>query len=168
MGLGCPTGVLGVILAIQVLTRVFKVDYGREARQLKEMGGSAEDIVNVTLRVTRADVAGVAIGELVKGKEWHALFSRLRRGDEEVLVKASTTLCSGDLVSVIGTVQMFEPFFLMGGPGFSTRTLSLYTYQLGFQTLNLGYGAAVSLIIFVLLLFATVFQLQRWQVNWEH
>lgn len=72
------------------------------------------------------------------------------------------------VVSVIGTVQMFEPFFLMSGPGFSTRTLSLYTYQLGFQTLNLGYGAAVSLIIFVLLLFATVFQLQRWQVNWEH
>jgi multiple sugar transport system permease protein len=72
------------------------------------------------------------------------------------------------VVSVIGTVQMFEPFFLMPGPGFSTRTLSLYTYQLGFQTLNLGYGAAISLIIFLLLLFATVFQLQRWQVNWEH
>ncbi|MFZ4658343.1 MAG: carbohydrate ABC transporter permease [Caldilineaceae bacterium] len=72
------------------------------------------------------------------------------------------------VVSVIGTVQMFDPFFLIPGPGFSTRTLSLYTYQLGFQTLNLGYGAAVSLIVFVLLLFATVFQLQRWQVNWEH
>lgn len=72
------------------------------------------------------------------------------------------------VVSVIGTVQLFEPFFLIPGPGFSTRTLSLYTYQLGFQTLNLGYGAAVSLIIFLLLLFATVFQLQRWQVSWEH
>lgn len=72
------------------------------------------------------------------------------------------------VVSVIGTVQMFEPFFLMPGPGFSTRTLSLYTYQLGFVTLNLGFGAAVSLVIFVLLLFATVFQLQRWQINWEY
>jgi len=72
------------------------------------------------------------------------------------------------VVSVIGTVQMFEPFFLMPGPGFSTRTLSLYTYELGFQALNLGYGAAVSLIIFVLLLAATVFQLRRWQVTWEH
>lgn len=72
------------------------------------------------------------------------------------------------VVSVIGTVQMFEPFFLMPGPGFSTRTLSLYTYQLGFQALNLGYGAAVSLIIFVLLLFATVYQLQRWKIAWEH
>ena len=62
------------------------------------------------------------------------------------------------VVSVIGTVQMFEPFLLMPGPSFSTRTLSLYTYELGFRALNLGYGAAVSLIIFVLLLFATVYQ----------
>jgi len=72
------------------------------------------------------------------------------------------------VVSVIGTVQMFDVFFLMGGPGFSTRTLSLYTYQLGFQTLNLGYGAAVSLIIFLMLLVATVVQLQRYQVTWEY
>ncbi len=72
------------------------------------------------------------------------------------------------VVSVIGTVQLFEPFLLMPGPGFSTRTLSLYTYELGFQALNLGYGAAVSLIIFALLLFATVYQLQRWKINWEH
>lgn len=72
------------------------------------------------------------------------------------------------VVSVIGTVQMFVPFFLMPGPGFSTRTLALYTYELGFQTLNLGYGAAVSIIIFLLLLFVTIFQLRRWQVNWEY
>lgn len=72
------------------------------------------------------------------------------------------------VVSVIGTVQLFEVFYLMKGPGFSTRTLALLTYQLGFQTLNLGYGAAVSLIIFLLLLVATVFQLQRYQVSWEY
>lgn len=72
------------------------------------------------------------------------------------------------VVSVIGTVQMFEPFFLMPGPGFSTRTLSLYTYQLGFVTLNLGFGAAVSIVIFLLLLVATLVQLQRWQVSWEY
>jgi multiple sugar transport system permease protein len=72
------------------------------------------------------------------------------------------------VVSVIGTVQLFEPFFLIPGPGFSTRTLALYTYQLGFQALNLGYGSAVSLIIFGLLLAATVFQLRRWQIEWEY
>ncbi len=37
------------------------------------------------------------------------------------------------VVSVIGTVQLFEPFLLMPGPGFSTRTVSLYTYELALE-----------------------------------
>ncbi len=65
------------------------------------------------------------------------------------------------VVSVIGTVQMFEQFYLLSGPSFSTRTLAVYTYELGFKTLNLGYGAAVSIFIFLFLLIATVLQFQR-------
>jgi len=65
------------------------------------------------------------------------------------------------VVSVIGTVQMFEQFYLLSGPAFSTRTLAVYTYELGFKTLNLGYGAAVSILIFVLLLVATVVQFRQ-------
>jgi len=72
------------------------------------------------------------------------------------------------VVSVIGTVQLFDPFFLMPGPGFSTRTLSVYTYTLGFQTLNLGYGAAVSIIIFLMLLGATIVQLRYYRINWRY
>ncbi|MEZ4505733.1 MAG: sugar ABC transporter permease [Thermomicrobiales bacterium] len=62
------------------------------------------------------------------------------------------------VVSVIGTVQMFEQFYLLTGPAFSTRTLAVYTYDLGFKTLSLGYGAAVSILIFLLLLIATAVQ----------
>lgn len=65
------------------------------------------------------------------------------------------------VVSVIGTVQMFEQFYLLNGPSFSTRTLAVYTYELGFRTLNLGYGAAVSIFIFFFLLVATVIQFRR-------
>ena len=56
----------------------------------------------------------------------------------------------------------------MPGPGHSTRTLSLYTYQLGFEVLNLGYGAAVSIAMFVVLLSATLFELQRRRKSWEY
>jgi multiple sugar transport system permease protein len=72
------------------------------------------------------------------------------------------------VVSVIGTVQIFTEFYLMQGPGYSTRTLAVYTYQLGFQNMDLGYGAAVSIIIFLLLIVATVVQLRRFQVTWEY
>lgn len=65
------------------------------------------------------------------------------------------------VVSVIGTVQMFEQFYLLSGPAFSTRTLAVYTYELGFKTLNLGYGAAVSILIFLLLLIVTIVQFRQ-------
>lgn len=72
------------------------------------------------------------------------------------------------VVSVIGTFQLFEQFQFLPGPGFSTRTLALYTYQLGFQTLDLGYGAAVSIIIFMVLLVATAEQLRRYRTSFEY
>lgn len=67
------------------------------------------------------------------------------------------------VVSVISTVQMFEQFYLMSGPGFSTRTLAAYTYELGFQAVDLGYGAAVSMLMFIGLLGVTVIQFWRFR-----
>lgn len=72
------------------------------------------------------------------------------------------------VVSVIGTFQLFEQFVFLSGPGFSTRTLAVYTYQLGFQSLDLGYGAAVSMFIFVVLLVATTIQLRRQRATFEY
>lgn len=67
------------------------------------------------------------------------------------------------VVSIISTIQMFEQFYLISGPGFSTRTLAVYTYELGFQSVDLGYGAAVSLLMFVGLLVVTVVQFWRFR-----
>jgi multiple sugar transport system permease protein len=39
-----------------------------------------------------------------------------------------------------------------GGPANTTETLSIYAYQLSFQTLQFGYGAAIAVVIFVLVL----------------
>ena len=68
------------------------------------------------------------------------------------------------VVGIIGAVQAFEVFYLISGPGFSTRNLTLYTYELGFRSLNLGYGATVSIFIFGSLLVCTVVQFRRFMV----
>lgn len=85
-----------------------------------------------------------------------------------VLPLLSPVIFFNVVVSVIGTVQMFEQFYLLSGPGFSTRTLALYTYQLGFQSINLGYGAALSMLIFLLLLVATLIQFRSYRMGWEY
>jgi multiple sugar transport system permease protein len=71
------------------------------------------------------------------------------------------------VVSIIAIMQMFTQFQLLPGPAFSTRTLAVYSYELGFQSVDLGYGAAVSVIIFLLLLIATLIQFRRYQASWE-
>lgn len=72
------------------------------------------------------------------------------------------------VVSVIGTVQLFTQFNLVNGPGFSTRTLSVYAYSLGFQSNDLGYSAAISVIMFILLIGATATQLRTFRIQWEY
>ena len=69
---------------------------------------------------------------------------------------------------MIGTVQIFTQFFLLQGPGFSTQNLTVYMYVQGFQSFDLGYGSAVSVLIFLLLLVATVLQLRRYKGQFQY
>lgn len=60
--------------------------------------------------------------------------------------------------AVIIAFQVFVPSFLMtgGGPGSATRVLPLFVYENAFQFLRMGYASAASLVLFVVLLAATV------------
>jgi putative transport protein len=104
-----PMGVLGMIGAIALLTRIWKVDYSKEAIQLRELGGSAEEIRSQTIEVTRTDLAGFDVAMLVRGNNWHVLLGRLKRGNEVTLVHGDTRLQPGDRLTIIGTHEDVEP-----------------------------------------------------------
>jgi putative transport protein len=97
-----PMGVLGMLLAIAVFNRLFQVDYAREAKDLRDLGGSGEQIINQTVEVTRTDLGALPVSVLSRGHGWRVLFSRRQRGDEVSLVHGDTRLQAGDRVSVIG------------------------------------------------------------------
>jgi multiple sugar transport system permease protein len=68
------------------------------------------------------------------------------------------------IMSVIGGLQGgFEQARVMtnGGPAGATTTLSYYIYNKAFQDLDLGYAAAISWILFVVIFAATAF-------NWRY
>jgi len=66
------------------------------------------------------------------------------------------TLAFVTIVSIINSFMVFvEPYILTGGgPAFSTNTISLYLYQMGFRYGEFGYASAIGyslvLIVFVL------------------
>jgi raffinose/stachyose/melibiose transport system permease protein len=55
-------------------------------------------------------------------------------------------------LSAVGSLQFFDLIWVMtnGGPVSASETMATYMYKFSFQRFALGYGAAVSLVIFVI------------------
>lgn len=71
------------------------------------------------------------------------------------------------VISIISSFQVFDQALIMtgGGPGTATTTLVLYIYQKGFQSFDMGYAAAVALVLFAAIFVFTVVQFlfqRRW------
>jgi multiple sugar transport system permease protein len=62
------------------------------------------------------------------------------------------------ILSLIGAFRVFEPMFVLteGGPANSTRSIALHAYLVGFRDGELGYSSAVSFVLLVIILTATV------------
>lgn len=64
------------------------------------------------------------------------------------------------VTSLIGAFQAFDQFYILtkGGPANATTPLTLYIFQNGFQFFKMGYGAALSFVLFVIILIITFIQ----------
>jgi multiple sugar transport system permease protein len=83
----------------------------------------------------------------------------------------SPTILFVTLISVIGSLLAFDQFFIMtaGQPFNETATSVFYVYLNSFPFLRLGYGAALSLILAVIVLVFTASQIilaRRSRVRW--
>jgi multiple sugar transport system permease protein len=82
---------------------------------------------------------------------WKVTFPLLKPGHFFVLV-----------VSVIGSVQMFDQSFLIGGasggPNYATMTVVLYLYNQSIKQISFGYGATVGIVLFVFIFTVTLVQ----------
>jgi raffinose/stachyose/melibiose transport system permease protein len=65
------------------------------------------------------------------------------------LIKNTLLVCVTLCVS--GNMKAFDHIYTMteGGPGYSSMVMAMYGYKVSFQEMNLGYGSAVSVGIFV-------------------
>ena len=74
------------------------------------------------------------------------------------------------VITLIGSFQVFDLILVMtnGGPGYSTYVLSYLIYNEGIARNNLGIAAAVSLVMFMIILLFTVFQFRLLRPRWEY
>ncbi len=71
------------------------------------------------------------------------------------------------VTGVIGAVQVFEEPFIMtrGGPGNASRTAVMVLYEAAFKNIEYGYGSAIAVVLFLVILAFTVVQMwmsRRW------
>jgi len=76
------------------------------------------------------------------------------------LLKPSIALAL--IISIAGSVQAFEQFFIMtqGGPANQTRTIMMLTIDTAFNYFKLGPASAMSIVIMFILIVLTVIQLR--------
>lgn len=98
-----PVGVLGMILTIYLLQRLWKVDYAAEARAVPEYSTN-EPIESRTIRVKQG-YGNLTVAELIRAKQWSVVFARMRHDDKVSLVTGKTVLQPGDLVTLVGTQE---------------------------------------------------------------
>jgi multiple sugar transport system permease protein len=76
------------------------------------------------------------------------------------------------ITTIIGSIQIFdEPFLITnGGPGNSSRTVSLYIYEQAFQSYKMGYASTIAVSLFIIVLTITLIQFslsKRW-IHYEN
>ena len=79
----------------------------------------------------------------------------------------SPSLLVATVMGFISAMQVFDQPFVMtrGGPGDATRTVVMAIYDSAFRNLDLGYGAAISVVLFALIMLVTAVQFRlssRW------
>ncbi|WP_066514544.1 carbohydrate ABC transporter permease [Curtobacterium ammoniigenes] len=90
------------------------------------------------------------------GASWFVIETRIITP----LIRRTIGLCL--ILSIGGTILTFDQFYALtkGGPGGGTTTVVLYTYTTSFIQFRLGYGAAISVVVSLVILLITAVQLR--------
>jgi putative transport protein len=100
-----PLGVIGMIVAISVTQRLFKVNYAREAETVEEVAAATRHLFSRNVVVTRPEAMQTPIRELVHGRHWDIVFGRMKRDGQISLATDQTRLQVGDVLTVVGPLD---------------------------------------------------------------
>jgi putative transport protein len=135
-----PVGVLGVILALALAARVFRIDFAAEANSLASLGATSRDIRNRTLVATRADATDKPLAGLVRDEVLDVLFTRVSHAGQIERATAATVLRAGDLVVAVGTPEALDAAeHVLGGR--SDHDLGLDRREIDYRRIFVSSGA---------------------------
>ena len=70
------------------------------------------------------------------------------------------TLLLNLIIYMIGALQVFDSIQVLtqGGPGDASRSVTMYVTEVAFQSLQMGYGSAIAITLFIIIMILTLLQ----------
>ncbi|MCA9901754.1 MAG: transporter [Ardenticatenaceae bacterium] len=103
-----PLGVLGRMLVLALVLRLWPVDFAVEAHRLRHQYPIARDLQYRTIDITNDAVMERPLRQLRREHEWDVLFGRLYRGEAISLISNDTQFRPGDKIVVAGTPEAMD------------------------------------------------------------
>lgn len=114
--LSYPMGVLGVMLAINVMQRWLKIDYAAEARGQGSLFSNT-DLGRRTVRITQNDFVGRPLRDLFRRFGQQLVFGRMQHQGVDQLPNMDTQLALDDQIVLVGSREVIdEATELLGEP----------------------------------------------------
>lgn len=100
--LSYPMGVLGVMLAVYLMQRAFRINYAKEAEFLQHDFPLGEKLSSRTYEVAMSEMQGKSLRSFSKKHPFRVAFGRVKRGEEMFLSNWDTIIETGDQIVIIG------------------------------------------------------------------
>ncbi len=97
-----PMGLIGAIVAIQLVSKVFKINLKKEEEELKHDYPVKQEIIKKTVVITNSEFAGVTIRDMKRETKWKIVFGRVQRGKTFELTNWDSKFDLQDKVVVVG------------------------------------------------------------------
>ena len=115
-GIAYPFGVIGVILFVKLLPKLFRVDLQEEARRLEvERRSHFPELGTGLFRVSNPAVVGRTLAQLNVRAVTGAVISRLKKNEDIVMPTAHTVLEEGDCLQAVGSEESLNNLAVLLG-----------------------------------------------------
>lgn len=110
-----PMAMIGVMLGIALMTRVFKINFQQEEKSLKKDYPIKQEIISETVRIKNKEIVDIHIRDLKKKYQWKVVFGRMKRGDQVELSTWDTSFKLNDQIIVVGDKDIVREVTLVLG-----------------------------------------------------
>ncbi len=97
-----PMGVIGVMAAVVLMEKLFKINYKEESRNLKNSYNIQDELTSTTVMVTNPDVSNHQLRDIRKEHDWNVNYGRMLSGGQYSLPNWDTKFGMGDRILLVG------------------------------------------------------------------